>query len=77
MKPSMILSHFSSLLTGDIVDWNTNMKILKQLLDGVNYIHNLGLMHRDLKVKGQNLLFHEKQSTLLSRKVLSNVGGTN
>eukprot|EP00794_Sanderia_malayensis_P019238 gene19238-21166_t len=34
---------------GNAIDWNMNMKIFKQLLDGVQYIHNFCLMHRDLK----------------------------
>ncbi|XP_006821478.1 eukaryotic translation initiation factor 2-alpha kinase 1-like [Saccoglossus kowalevskii] len=40
-----------------VVNEETNMGIFKQILEGVNYIHSQGLMHRDLKPRN---IFLEK-----------------
>lgn len=40
------------LLQGPYVMANVATKIFQELVEGVFYIHNMGIVHRDLKVSG-------------------------
>lgn len=41
---------FSYLGPYECVDTEQTLKLLKQIVEGVDYIHSRGIMHRDLKV---------------------------
>lgn len=41
---------FSYLGPYECVDTEQTLKLLKQIVEGVEYIHSRGIMHRDLKV---------------------------
>ena len=38
----------------EIVDNTLNLNLFRQMIDGVNYIHSKGIIHRDLKVRTIN-----------------------
>lgn len=44
--------YFSFLLQGPYVMLSVATKIFQELVEGVFYIHNMGIVHRDLKVSG-------------------------
>lgn len=47
LKKSIMFSHLGPY---ERVDSEQTLKLLKQIVEGVEYFHSRGIMHRDLKV---------------------------
>ena len=46
-----------------IFNWEDSVKVIKQLVEVVNYLHNLGIAHRD--IKPQNILINDSHELKL------------
>jgi len=44
-----LCDHINHQKQNGLINWKTNFKLFKQLLNGLRYIHKMGLIHRDIK----------------------------